>query len=131
MHFLKRESYNAAVRRVMMVNPTAGITLGEILERNDEQAFLECLLEIAGAGEVVIHCKSDLTKAFSFMREGRVVDSVEWRASRHTKVYQFERAGQNYRLWWWKHADNHDIGEEAIVYKESPELSQFEMAFYD
>jgi len=131
MYFLKRQSYQVAVRRIMRQNPTAGITLAELLEKDDEQAFLECLQEIAGIGEVVLHCKTNTDPAFEFMKAGRVVDKVAWKATRDTKVYQFEKDGQNYRLWWWHHGDNMDIIEEAIIYRESPIISQFEMAFYD
>jgi hypothetical protein len=127
-----RPSHQAIVRRLLISNPTLGITLAELVEQRREEEFLSAVDAITALGKKILHVTKDVRPAYEFMRAGEITDKVRFSpVGRDTRVYQFQRDGKNYRLWHWIHADDKETGQEAMIFEESSIRSQIELAYYD
>lgn len=125
----------AQYKRIVRINPNLGAILIDFIE--DKTKFDEILFSVVGSGELIAHYESmTYTECRQAIRDviGRydIIDQIEWHASRHTKCLQLKNnEGENFTFWWWIHADNHEVGCECEVFKEAPEATAYEMAFYD
>jgi hypothetical protein len=125
----------AQYKRIAQVNPQVALTIADFIHDCDK--FDEILFEFFGISEEIADIQGQrkcqtLEIIKSLIGEYTVVDSVAWKASRDTTVYWIKsEKGENYRLWHWKHADNIEMGYQAILYRESPEITAYEISFYD
>jgi len=124
----------AALKRIARTNPELLFTLAHA---GDDEMFENIVWQAVGAGEEIasfesLHLNETLDEVKSLIGPFAKIDEVAWKASRYTVVVQLKTDdGQNYRLWWWRHADNTEMGYEAHLYREAAAVTSIEMAWFE
>ena len=120
------------LRKIAKKNPELIFLLANL----EGKAFSDAVFEIVGQSQLLKNYFSlDLSETLSKVKEVigdfKIEDRVHWKASRDTIVLRLtNNQNKNFRLWWWKHADNFEIGTEALLYNEAIEITILEMEYY-
>lgn len=124
------------LKRIANINPSLALMLVDAAEAGMEE-FELALTSAVGNSQEIEHYYSlslaqTLEKIQAQIGEFEITGRAHWRSSRDTHILRLrDSTGNNYRLWWWVHADNHSVGTEGVLFHEAPEITEHEMAFFE